>query len=60
MKSSIKTMKGRKRVEEKIGTMDKGKKQNTVTNIVNIIPTVLECLIPVYKSKARDYQIGSK
>ena len=53
-------MKGRKRVEEKIGTMHKGKKQNTVTNIVNIIPTVLECLIPVYKSKARDYQIGSK
>lgn len=33
-------MKGRKRVEEKIGTMDKGKKINTVTNIVNIIPTV--------------------
>ena len=33
-------MKGRKRVEEKVGTMDKGKKQSTVTNIVNIIPTV--------------------
>ena len=33
-------MKGRKRVEEKIGTMDKGKKQDTVTNIVNIIPNV--------------------
>ena len=40
MKSSIKTMKGRKRVQEKIGTMDKGKKQNTVTNRVSIIPTV--------------------
>lgn len=40
MKSSTKTMKGRKRVEEKTGTMDKSKKQNTVTNIVNIIPAV--------------------
>lgn len=27
MKTSMKTIKGRKRVEEKIGTMDKGKKQ---------------------------------